>query len=45
LLTSEAMSSYEPSVRGHSDWTGVFTMDEWVSLGYIWELHFYYCAG
>ncbi|GFF28199.1 3-phytase B [Aspergillus udagawae] len=39
------MASYEPSVRGHSDWTGVFTMDEWVSLGYIWDLHFYYCAG
>ncbi|RHZ62810.1 histidine phosphatase family protein [Aspergillus thermomutatus] len=39
------MASYEPNTRGHSDWTGVFTMDEWVSLGYIWDLHFYYCAG
>ncbi|EAW10283.1 histidine phosphatase family protein [Aspergillus clavatus NRRL 1] len=39
------MASYEPSVRGYSNWTGAFTMDEWVSLGYIWDLHFYYCAG
>ncbi|KAF7165485.1 hypothetical protein CNMCM5623_009607 [Aspergillus felis] len=45
ILWLMTMASYEPSVRGHSDWTGVFTVDEWVSLGYIWDLHFYYCAG
>lgn len=39
------MSAFELNVRGFSDWIDVFTMDEWLSFGYVQDLYFYYCAG
>lgn len=39
------MSVFELNVRGYSDWTDAFTMDEWKWFGYTQDLTFYYCAG
>lgn len=39
------MSVFELNVRGYSDWTDAFTMDEWKWFGYTQDLLFYHCAG
>ncbi|KAJ5122353.1 3-phytase B [Penicillium atrosanguineum] len=39
------MSVFELNVRGYSDWTNAFTLDEWKWFGYTQDLQFYYCAG
>jgi acid phosphatase len=39
------MSAFELNVRGYSDWTNAFTLDEWKWFGYTQDLIFYYCAG
>jgi acid phosphatase len=39
------MSVFELNVRGYSDWTDAFTMDEWKWFGYTQDLIFYHCAG
>lgn len=39
------MSVFELNVRGYSDWTNAFTLDEWKWFGYTQDLMFYYCAG
>lgn len=45
ILMKAVMSAYELNVRGFSEWTNVFTLDEWLSFGYTQDLQFYYCAG
>ncbi|KAJ6787269.1 hypothetical protein PWT90_05862 [Aphanocladium album] len=39
------LSVYELTSQGYSDWTNVFTLDEWVNFGYTEDLSFYYCVG
>lgn len=41
----QAYSIYELNYQGYSEWTNVFTLDEWVEFGYNEDLGFYYCVG
>ncbi|BDD62639.1 acid phosphatase pho5 [Monascus purpureus] len=40
-----SMASFELNARPYSDWINVFTLDEWVTFGYVQDLNYYYCAG
>lgn len=44
-LLVAAMASFELNARPYSDWINVFTLDEWVTFGYVQDLNYYYCAG
>ncbi|CAK7200124.1 acid phosphatase pho5 [Sporothrix eucalyptigena] len=39
------MAAFELNVRAYTPWAEAFTLDEWVSYGYIWDLMYYYCVG
>ncbi|CAK7222181.1 acid phosphatase pho5 [Sporothrix bragantina] len=39
------MAAFELNVRSYTPWAEAFTLDEWVSYGYIWDLMYYNCVG
>ncbi|CAK7214430.1 acid phosphatase pho5 [Sporothrix bragantina] len=45
VTTLMQMAIFELNVRAYSPWMEAFTLDEWVAMGHIIDLLYYYCFG